>query len=147
MSELLSISKVRRQRLLSEIRKALWADLDVDRLSNFMAGIDWSGAGKSRPKIADDLGAVEAWTTQFTEGFISRDQLIARLLTMLPERERNWRLFLADRPTVITVVHWAGLPARPQPVLERSGVEHQNQFDVPAPMVPSARNSDIVLVA
>jgi hypothetical protein len=148
MSSLIPIAKVRRQRLQNEVRACLRNGLDVDMLGAFLASVDWSGAGTIRPKIADDLGKLEAWITQYTESFVSRPEFIARLLTLLPERERNWALFFPDEPTVIKVVSWFGHVNHP--VLLRSALPDgvlQTGSGSPVPTVPSAPSSDTVLAA
>jgi hypothetical protein len=144
MSALLPISKLRRQRLLNEIRASLSAGLDVDKLSNFLASVDWSGAGTNRPRIADELGKIEAWTTQYTESFISHTQFVARLLSLLPERERNWLLFFDSPPLRITLVPWAGRMASPQ--LVRAG-QPETESDAPHPPVPDKPENKILLAA
>ena len=146
MATLLPINKIRRTRIQRAIKNTFAAGLDIDVLDDFLASVDWSGVNDKRPGIADDLGQLEAWSADYASGDLTRSQFVARLLTKLPESERNWRLFLEDRPTIITVVHWAGWhPIAPR--LERSGDVPQNGSDAPPRTVPVAPNNDIVLVA
>lgn len=148
MSSLVPIAKVRRQRVQKEVRASLTAGLDVGMLSNFLASVDWSGVSTKRPKIADDLGNLEAWLTQYTESFISQDQFIARLLSVLPKREQDWKLFFGDEPTVFKVVNWVAHPSHL--VVYRSAQpagELRTGSGTPDQTVPVARSTDIVRVA
>ncbi len=119
VANLIPISKIRRGRVQGVIRRTLRSDLDVDILDDFLASVDWSGTDRKRPKIADDLGQLENWSSQFTSGDLSRPQFIARLLSFLPATKRAWWRFFEDRPTLITVRRWDHPPAAPR--LVRSG--------------------------
>ena len=73
------------------LRDALDGGLDSTAIADFLALVDWSGTDQRRPPIADLLGQLEAWSTEYAEGDLSRDQYIDRLVALLPERERRTR--------------------------------------------------------
>ena len=145
MANLVPINKIRRGRVQGLVRRVLRSNLDVDALDDFLASVDWSGTDQKRPKIADHLGQLEGWSSQYVSGDINQTQFIARLLSFLPRTERAWWRFFEDRPTIITLVRWVDRPDVPQ--LVRSGDEPQTGSDIPPQSAPPVPSSDIVLVA
>src|SRR5437870_12792433 len=104
MANLLPITSVRRKHLQDVVRQSLRAGLNIDILDDVLASIDWSGTHQHRPAIADDLGQLEAWNSEYSEGRLTESRYVARLLSVLPPRERNRRLHLHGGKVLITVV-------------------------------------------
>ena len=89
------------------IRKALRAGLDADALDDFLSSVDWSGAERERPAIADVLGQIEAWSSQLSEGDLTESKYIALLQSLLPEGERRFRLSPSRYWNLARPVVWA----------------------------------------
>ena len=49
------------------------------RLPDFLASIDWSVAVRPQPEVADLLGRLELWDSEYREGDLDWAQLVARL--------------------------------------------------------------------
>jgi 2-methylisocitrate lyase-like PEP mutase family enzyme len=89
MSDLLPIQTVTIEDIRRVVRESLRAGLDADTVADFVASVDWSHVDeKALPPIAAPLGQLEAWDTEYSEGDSTREQFIARLLSLLPEEER-----------------------------------------------------------
>ena len=89
MTDLLAISQVAEEDVRDVVREALREGLDADLLADFVARIDWSGVQQSLPAIAALLGELEAWTTEYAEGDLTKTQFVAQLLSLLPVDQRN----------------------------------------------------------
>ena len=94
MSRRIQIATMRNARILSEIRAAVRTGLDADRVADFLANVDWSTVSEAPSGIRDRLGLLEAWATAYAEGELSRSAYVARLLSLLPKRERALRLVM-----------------------------------------------------
>jgi hypothetical protein len=89
MSDLLPIQKITIEDVRHTVRKSLSAGLDADTVTDFVASVDWSHVDeRALPAIAATLGELEQWDTEYAEGDSTREQYIARLLTLLPVDER-----------------------------------------------------------
>ncbi len=62
----------------AEVREVLARGLDIDRLADFLASVDWGGAPGSS-EVRELLGALEAATTEYSEGDRSRENFIELL--------------------------------------------------------------------
>ena len=73
---------------LREIRSVLPAaphsDVDVERIADFLASVDW-GRLDAASREAALLGEMEGWTTAYGEGDLSRSEYIRRLSTARAE--------------------------------------------------------------
>ena len=58
------------------------ADFADYRLPDFLAAVDWSEAVRPPPEVADMLGRLELWDSEYREGDIGWDQLAAELATL-----------------------------------------------------------------
>lgn len=103
MTNLLPIQNVQHSDVLEAVRRALRTGLDADVIADFLASVDWSGADRQRPAIADLLGELEAWTDQFDEGGLTISQFVGHLLGTLPVDERRDRFVLGGGPVMIKV--------------------------------------------
>ena len=92
MANLLPIQTVKLEDVQNVIRKTLRAGLDADAMDDFLSSVDWSGAQRERPAIADVLGQIEALSSQLSEGDLTESQYISCLLSFLPEEERSIHL-------------------------------------------------------
>jgi hypothetical protein len=99
----LPIAKLRTREVHKVIRSALRAGFDADSIDDFLASVDWSGAQNKKLKIMALLGQLENWASQYSDGDLTRPQYQARLLTLLPQQERQRRVFLEGGRVVITV--------------------------------------------
>jgi hypothetical protein len=145
MANLIPIDDVSQDRVLDAVRAALQSGLNADALNDFIASVDWSGTDKRRPKIADALGQLEGWASQYSDGELTRSEYIARLLNCLPEDERAKRLFLDGGTITITVVRRADHPRQLR--LARSGDQPQTGSRTPAHLASGAPRSDTDLFA
>src|ERR1700694_1221834 len=68
MDKLLPINDLQREDVLSVVRQSLRHGLNADALEDFLASVDWSGTDRERPEIADVLGQMEGWASQFGDG-------------------------------------------------------------------------------
>ncbi len=89
MSGLLPIQKVTIEDVRRVVRESLRGGLDADTVTDFVASVDWSHVdARALPPIATTLGELEAWDTEYAEGDSTREQYIARLLSLIPTEER-----------------------------------------------------------
>ncbi len=88
MSDLLPIQKVTIEDVRRVVRESLLHGLDADNVTDFLASVDWSAVNEGMPPIAATLGEMESWDTEYSEGDSSRDEYVARLLSLLPVEER-----------------------------------------------------------
>lgn len=114
MRNLVPISKIRRGRVQGIIKRTLRSGLDVDILEDFLTSVDWSGTDRERPEIADDLGQLEGLTWEYSRGDLTKSQYVARLLSFLPQKERDRHLFLDGGLIEIIVVRREEHLAPPQ---------------------------------
>ena len=144
MDKLIPISGVQREDVLNVIRQALRAGLDADALEDFLASVDWSGTDRERPEIADLLGQMEGWGSQYANGDLTRAHYVGKLLSLLPLEERGRRLVLGGGAVVITrsVLHPV---ARPVSLPGQSSLPPQTGSVAPAELVPEKSESSIVL--
>ena len=56
---------------------------DLDRITDFLASVDWSHFGTADPAIRDLLGRVELWDTEFVEKDITEAEYTERLRSVL----------------------------------------------------------------
>jgi hypothetical protein len=103
MDKLLPIGSVQREDVLNVVRQALRAGLDADALEDFLASVDWSGTDRQRPPIADLLGQMEGWGSQYADRAFSQAQYVGHLLSLLPEEERERHLVTGGGLVTITV--------------------------------------------
>jgi hypothetical protein len=114
MAKLLPIDEVSLSQVQGVIKQALRPGVDADVLEDFLASVDWSGADRSRPAIADDLGQLEGWNRQYSDGELTMAEYVGRLLSRLPEDERHKHLFLDGGTISITVVCQEDFLAQPK---------------------------------
>lgn len=88
MPRRIQIATLTNARISNEIRAALRTGLDADRVADFLSNIDWSGLQGATPAVRARLGLMEEWATEFAEGDVTRSGYIARLVSLLPKRER-----------------------------------------------------------
>ncbi len=62
----------------AEVREVLARGLDVDRMADFLASVDWGGASGA-PEVRELLGVLEMATTEYGEGDRTRDEYIELL--------------------------------------------------------------------
>lgn len=116
MPTLIPIQKVTRVDLLDVIRKSLHAELSAEVIDDFVASVDWSHATGAPSPMAEVIGALEGWASEYADGELPRGEYITRLLSLLPASERE-RLPIVGGRTVVT----APAPDRaPEP--ERRGL-------------------------
>lgn len=138
----LAIADLRPSKVRSVIRRSLKAGLDTSILADFVASIDWSGAIESRRGANELATKLAHWLYQYEDDDISRAQFIARLLTLLPEKER-WRGFFPESGGMSLTVS----PLRDQWVhlsVARFEVEPQTGPYVPIQSEQETPESDIV---
>lgn len=61
------------------MKRALRDGVDADLLGEFLATVDWGTVDNSDPVVREMLGQLEAWTTAYSEGQLSRDEYTAEL--------------------------------------------------------------------
>ena len=88
-TRLLSIRTVRRNQVQEVVRQTLSHGLNMRTLDDFLAKVDWSGAQSSRPAIADVIGQLELWSTEYGEGDLTDTEMTSRLRSLLPADERQ----------------------------------------------------------
>lgn len=67
----------------AEVREVLARDLDVDRLAEFLASVDWSGTpAVGTPELRNLLGVLELATTEYCEGDRTREDYVELLRTV-----------------------------------------------------------------
>lgn len=126
------------------ITRALRHGLNPDVIDDFLASVDWSGTAHERPPIADTLGQLESWSSDFGDGALSESRYVAQLLGLFPEKKRNSLLYMDGGRVLITV---AGLDPVYPLKLDRSGDQPQTGSRIHLPSVPSESRSDSVRVA
>lgn len=72
------ISRLTVDQVRAEVREVLARELDVDRMADFLASVDWGGTPGSA-EVRELLGALELATTEFGEGDRTRDEYIELL--------------------------------------------------------------------
>lgn len=103
MGNLLPISDIQPEDVLNVVRRALRSGLDADAIEDFVASVDWSGAKRQPPRIAEVLGQVEGWASQYADGDLSRAQYVGHLLSLLPAEERERSFVLGGGAVVFTM--------------------------------------------
>lgn len=98
MPDLRPLAEVTLETVQAAVRDALQRGRDADCLDEFVASIDWSGTDRLRPPIADLVGQLEGWTTDYLEGSLPEREYLDLLLGIMPEAERSDLLPLA-RPS------------------------------------------------
>lgn len=79
----LPLAQVTVDQVRAEVREVLARDLDVDRLLDFLASVDWSGTPRvGAPEIRDLLGMLELATTEYCEGDRTREDYVELLSTV-----------------------------------------------------------------
>lgn len=71
----LSLAQMTVDQVRAEVREVLARGLDVDRLADFLASVDWGGQPGS-PEVRELLGALEMATTEYGEGDRTRDEYL-----------------------------------------------------------------------
>lgn len=74
----LPLAQVTVDQVRAEVREVLARGLDVDRLADFLASVDWGGA-PGAADVRDLLGVLETATTEYGEGDRTRDDYIKLL--------------------------------------------------------------------
>lgn len=74
----LPLAQVTVDQVRAEVREVLARDLDVDRLADFLASVDWGGT-PGPAEVRELLGALEMATTEFGEGDRTREEYIELL--------------------------------------------------------------------
>jgi hypothetical protein len=82
--DLVSIYDLTLEDVHGVIRAALRDDLDTIQIEAFLGSVDWSGANKNRPVIADLLDELEHFTVSFDEGEMAVDAFVRALIRLLP---------------------------------------------------------------
>lgn len=143
-NQLVPVNNVRRGDVLAVVKRALSAALAADVLEDFLSSIDWSGTDRERPEIADILGQMEGWASQYGDGGLTRAQYVGHLLSLLPSEEQERYLVLGGGPVVITKVALAAAasPASPQ---GQSSRQPQTGSGAPDQSVQVEAESDIFL--
>ena len=65
--------------MLEAIRETVANGPEEYRLPDFLASIDWSDAVRPPPEVADVLGRLELWDSEYREGDIDWPEFVARL--------------------------------------------------------------------
>jgi len=102
-TRLADIQDVTTMRIRNVLRKAVREGLDAELVADFLASVNWSGMASADEKIAQALGQLEAWSTGYAEGELTRAAYVARLLSLLPQRERSRRLVMGGSVVSITI--------------------------------------------
>jgi len=84
MSGLLPITQIDPEQVYEAIRLSLTNNVDLISLESFLGRIDWSGADKMRPPVADLIDDVEAWASEYEEGAITRTEFVSAMRRLLP---------------------------------------------------------------
>ena len=73
----LPLARMTVDQVRAEVREVLSQDLDVDRLADFLASVDWSGTpAVGTPEVRDLLGVLEMATTEYCEGDRTRQDFV-----------------------------------------------------------------------
>src|SRR3990170_658809 len=141
MANLHPIRNIRREEVLNVIRRALRSGLDADALGDFLASVDWSGTDRNRPEIADLLGQMEGWASQYADGDLTQARYVGLLLSLLPSEEQERHLVLGGGAVVITI---SGAPVKRRlPVLQgRSAPPPQTGSGAPPGLAKDESRSD-----
>lgn len=54
-----------------------------DMIADFVASVDWGHYEDARPEVRDALGALESWSTDFSENVMSESDYVENLRTMV----------------------------------------------------------------
>lgn len=54
-----------------------------DMIAEFVASVDWGHYEEARPEVRDALGALESWSTDFSEDVMSEADYVQKLRTMV----------------------------------------------------------------
>jgi len=107
----IQIASLKVSRINAEVRAALRKGVNPDRIADFVAAVDWSGAENASDRVRERLGLLELWATAYAEAELSRGEYLVRLLSLLPSDERSRRLVIGEGPiTMMTLENW-GQPA------------------------------------
>ena len=68
--------------VLEAIRETVANGPEEYRLPDFLASIDWSVAVRPQPEVADVLGRLELWDSEYREGDIDWSAFVARLSSL-----------------------------------------------------------------
>ena len=68
--------------VLQAVRQTLADGPDDYRLPDFLASVDWSEAVRPPPEVADMLGRLELWDSEYREGDIGWEQFAAELTAL-----------------------------------------------------------------
>ena len=68
--------------MLEAIRETVANGSEEYRLPDFLASIDWSDAVRPQPEVADLLGRIELWDSEYREADIDWAELVARLSSL-----------------------------------------------------------------
>src|SRR5690606_32338262 len=82
----LAIADVTMDTISEAIRRATGAGLDAPMLLDFLASIDWTSTERAPDGVRSALADVEAWSTEFSEGDLTRDEYLARLQRLVAVR-------------------------------------------------------------
>ena len=80
---LISIHDLTVSRVQDELRSALRHGADHRALRRFAAAIDWSEDNPIDSAVAEMIGLVDLWTTEFTDGDLLPREYVPRLLSLL----------------------------------------------------------------
>ena len=146
MANLHPIRNIRREEVLNVIRRALRSGLDADALEDFLASVDWSGTDRNRPEIADLLGQMEGWASQYANSDLTQARYVGLLLSLLPSEEQERHLVLGGGAVVITI---SGAPVKRRlPVLQgQPAPRPQTGSGAPPALTAGKSESKTVLAA
>lgn len=71
------------------IRAVLRNGIDITMLADFVASVDWGGMDAAEPAVRVAIGNLSGWTTELTEGVISKPEFERRLQSLLPSAEQR----------------------------------------------------------
>ena len=76
--------------MLQAIRRTIGDGPGEYRLPDFLAAVDWSEDSRPPAPVTDLLGRLELWDSEYREGDLEWEELVARL-TALEDDRRNGR--------------------------------------------------------
>ena len=69
------------------MRQALSGELQLDRLADFLATVDWANQESAPKAIRETLGRLEQFSTEYAENDLSEADYREQLLGILPASE------------------------------------------------------------
>lgn len=78
------IEKLSAEDVEAAVRQALSEELQLDRLADFLANVDWTNQDRASEAIRETLGALEHCTTEYAEHDLAEVDYRYRLIRLLP---------------------------------------------------------------